>query len=59
MTEREYREYPCDSYSTLKDFESDRKKYYKKYILKESIGDEDEQENTRSAQGVYSALARE
>jgi len=41
MTEREYRALEIDSYSTLKDFLEDRKKYYKKYILKEPVKEEE------------------
>lgn len=41
MTEQEYRALEIDSYSTLKDFLEDRKKYYKKYILKEPVKEEE------------------
>jgi hypothetical protein len=41
MTEREYRSLEIDSYSTIKDFLEDRRKYYKKYILKETVREED------------------
>jgi hypothetical protein len=34
---KEYRELELDSYSTLKLFEEDREKYYKKYVLGEKI----------------------
>lgn len=40
MTEREYRALEIDSYSSFKAFIEDRKKYYKKYILKETIKDD-------------------
>lgn len=35
MTEKEYRDLPYDSYSSIKDFIEDRKKYYKRWVLKE------------------------
>jgi hypothetical protein len=41
MTEREYRSLNKKSYSSLKTFADDRKKYYKKYILLEDTSDED------------------
>lgn len=41
MTEQEYRALEIDSYSTLKDFLEDRKKYYRKYILKEPVKEEE------------------
>lgn len=37
MTEKEYRDLPLNSSSSLKDFLIDRRKYYKKYILKETV----------------------
>jgi hypothetical protein len=40
-TEANYRAVMLDSSSSLKDFSVDRKKYYKKYILNESIEDKD------------------
>lgn len=42
MLEKEYRKLPIDSYSSFKDFISDRKKYYRKYILGEKISEEDD-----------------
>lgn len=41
MTEREYRALDIDSYSSIKTFVEDRKKYYRKFILKEVIKEED------------------
>lgn len=41
MTEKEYRALDIDSYSSIKVFLDDRKKYYKKFILKEVIKEED------------------
>lgn len=41
MTEREYRNLDIDSYSSLKDFSIDRRKYYSKYILKEKVEEEE------------------
>lgn len=41
MTEQEYRALEIDSYSSLKVFIEDRKKYYKKFVLKEPVKDED------------------
>ena len=41
--EKEYRALPLDSASTLKDFAEDRKKYYRKYILLESVEEEETQ----------------
>lgn len=40
-TEAMYRNVPLDSSSSLKDFSMDRRKYYKKYILGESVEDKD------------------
>lgn len=40
MTEKEYRDLDIDSYSTIKLFLDDRKKYYKKYVLKEVVKDD-------------------
>ena len=37
MTEQEYRELNYNSSSSLKDFSVDRRKYHKKYILKEEV----------------------
>ena len=42
-TEKEYRALPVDSSSSLKDFCVDRKKYYRKYILNETIKEKDNQ----------------
>lgn len=44
LTEKEYRALEIDSYSSIKVFIEDRKKYHKKYILKEKIKDEDSDE---------------
>ena len=40
-TEAQYRAVPMDSSSSLKDFSTDRKKYYKKYMLGEKVEDKD------------------
>jgi hypothetical protein len=40
-TEANYREVMLDSSSSLKDFSMDRKKYYRKYILNETVEDKD------------------
>jgi len=40
-TEAQYRAVVMDSSSSLKDFSTDRKKYYKKYILGEKVEDKD------------------
>jgi len=40
-TEAQYRAVVMDSSSSLKDFSQDRKKYYKKYFLKEKVEDKD------------------
>lgn len=45
MTGKEYRRIKRDSYSSLKDFREDRKKYYKKYISEE--GDDEEEEDEK------------
>lgn len=42
-TEADYRAIVMDSSSSLKDFSLDRKKYYRKYILSESVEDKDTQ----------------
>lgn len=41
MTESEYRELPIDSYSRIKVFLDDRKKYYRKFIINELIEDDE------------------
>lgn len=46
MTEQEYRALPIDSYSSIKVFIEDRKKYYKKYVLGEVVK-EDESNSLR------------
>lgn len=46
MTEKEYRALEIDSYSSLKVFSEDRKKYYRKFILKEILK-EDETPETK------------
>lgn len=43
MTEKEYRALDIDSYSSIKVFIEDRKKYYKKFVLKEPIRDSETQ----------------
>lgn len=43
MTEQEYRALDIDSYSSIKVFIEDRKKYYKKFVLREVIRDQDTQ----------------
>lgn len=45
LTEKQYRLLDLDSYSTVKVFLDDRKKYYRKYILKEKISENFSQEN--------------
>lgn len=45
-TEANYRAKAIDSSSSLKDFSMDRKKYYKKHILGESVEDKDSQAAT-------------
>lgn len=45
-TEANYRAVAMDSSSSLKDFSMDRKKYYKKHILGESVEDKDTQAAT-------------
>ena len=40
-TEAQYRATPMDSSSSLKEFSTDRKKYYKKYFLGEKVEDKD------------------
>lgn len=37
LSEKEYRDIPLDSYSSIKDFLYDRKKYYRKHILHEKV----------------------
>lgn len=41
MTEQEYRLLPEDSYSSIKVFLDDRKKYYKKFILNEEVPEDE------------------
>lgn len=45
-TERVYRSLPLDSYSTLKDFSLDRKKYYRKYVAGENVEEDDNKSMT-------------
>lgn len=40
-TETTYRELNLDSYTSLKDFSFDRKKYYRKYVLNEVVEEDD------------------
>lgn len=42
MTEKEYRTLPIDSYSSFKLFLEDRKKYYKRYVLGETVPEKEE-----------------
>jgi hypothetical protein len=42
-TEANYRAVQTDSSSSLKDFSMDRKKYHKKYVLRETVEDKDNQ----------------
>lgn len=44
MTEKEYRALEIDSYSSLKVFIEDRKKYYKKFVLREPVREEESDE---------------
>lgn len=46
MTEPQYRALKIDSYSSLKVFVEDRKKYYKKFVLEETVKDTDSQSLT-------------
>jgi hypothetical protein len=41
MTEAEYRALEIDSYSSLKVFIEDRRKYYRRFVLREPVRDED------------------
>jgi hypothetical protein len=41
LTEKEYRKIPIDSYSSVKDFITDRRKYYKKYVLNDRVEEEE------------------
>ena len=43
LTEQDYRDVNMDSSSSVKEFSLDRKKYYRKYILKDNITDKDTQ----------------
>jgi hypothetical protein len=46
LTEAQYRALEIDSYSSIKVFIEDRKKYYKKYVLKEPVKEPDSQSIT-------------
>lgn len=46
MTEAEYRQLDIDSYSSIKIFIEDRKKYYRKFILKEPVKETESQSLT-------------
>lgn len=50
LTEKAYRKISRDSSSSLKEFATNRKKYYKKYVLNERVED-DEQESKASITG--------
>jgi hypothetical protein len=41
ISEKEYRALEIDSFSTIKDFVKDRKKYYRKYVLGEKIREDE------------------
>lgn len=45
LTEKEYRKLDLISYSSLKDFINNRKRFYKKYILKEQVDEISEDDN--------------
>lgn len=45
LTEKEYRALNLDSYSTVKIFLDDRKKYYRKFVLKEEVKENQSQES--------------
>jgi hypothetical protein len=45
LTEKEYRKIDLLSYSSLKEFVNNRKKFYKKYILKEPVDETSEDDN--------------
>jgi hypothetical protein len=49
MTEKEYRQYKADSYTTLKDFDNDRKKYYRKYVAQEDVREREDEEESKAA----------
>lgn len=49
MTEREYRALPIDSYSSLKVFLDDRKKYYNKFILDQEVKEEESEYLTQGS----------
>ena len=42
-TEKTYRDISSDSYSSLKDFALDKRKYYRKYLLNEEVEEKDSQ----------------
>lgn len=42
-TEKTYRDISLDSYSSLKDFALDKRKYYRKYLLNEEVEEKDSQ----------------
>lgn len=51
ITENEYRRLDILSYSSIKYFLDDRKKFYRKYILKQDVKDEDETNNSALRMG--------
>lgn len=55
-TEKEYREVDLDSYSSLKEFSLDRRKYYKRYYLKEKIQVEEEESKASITGSVVDTL---
>lgn len=48
MTERQYRQLEAVSQSMLRDFYKNRKKFYKEYVLKEKLDEEDEEKDTQA-----------
>ena len=51
ISEKEYRDIPVNSSSSLKDFSMDRRKYYKRHILKDKKKEEDENETIAVTMG--------
>lgn len=49
LTEAGYRAIKRDSYSSIKDFSMDRKKYFRKYITNEIIPEEEEEKDTKAS----------
>lgn len=56
MTEREYRSLDLDSYSSIKAFLDDRKKYFRQYIKKEKINEKSQESDDMRFGGLVDCI---